>query len=389
MAYTKSQFRRYLVRRHHLTDDTALPGLDEIPALVQSLGCIQYDPLDPVGRNADLVLQSRFPKYKKGDLSAYLYEQRLLFDVWDKNMAIAHVADWPYYARTRAVYEPYAAQYRDHVAHAQRALDSAESLSSADLAFAAEEIDAPWMYGKNSASKSILELMFFSGRAAVHSKSGSRRFFCATEKHIPAEHLETPDPNTTDAEFYNWFVLRRIQSVGALPARASDAFLGLIDRFKAKDRERAFSSLLESERITEIDVAGLAEPLYIPTENINMLIGADLPVKNKAARFIAPLDNLIWDRRLIADLFDFDYRWEVYVPAAKRKYGYYVLPVLCNDAFTARIELATDNAKETLLVRGFWPEPTFKKAHRSMVLRALERFKLYNRCRDIEYLCEV
>jgi hypothetical protein len=72
------------------------------------------------------------------------------------------------------------------------------------------------------------------------------------------------------------------------------------------------------------------------------------------ASFIAPLDNLIWDRRLILELFDFNYTWEVYKPASKRDYGYYVLPVLCGDQFIARWEPRREAGG--IIVRGWWWE---------------------------------
>jgi uncharacterized protein YcaQ len=74
------------------------------------------------------------------------------------------------------------------------------------------------------------------------------------------------------------------------------------------------------------------------------------------AAVIAPLDNILWDRRLLLELYGFDYRWEVYVPGPKRRYGYYVLPVLCGDRFVARIDPAFDRASRTFVVQNWWWE---------------------------------
>ena len=72
---------------------------------------------------------------------------------------------------------------------------------------------------------------------------------------------------------------------------------------------------------------------------------------------LAPLDNMIWDRRLIKEVFDFDYRWEVYKPLSERQYGYYVLPVMCGNQFVARFEPGLDKKKQELIIKNWWWEP--------------------------------
>ncbi len=78
---------------------------------------------------------------------------------------------------------------------------------------------------------------------------------------------------------------------------------------------------------------------------------------SKRATIIAPLDNLLWDRRLVKELFDFDYRWEVYKPENERTYGYYVLPVLYGDRFVARFEPGRDKKRDALVIKNWWWEP--------------------------------
>jgi len=88
----------------HLCDNTALESTENIIDYISKVGCIQYDPLDVVGRNPDLVLQARFSLYKKGDIEKYLYSDRVLFYVWDKNMSICPISDWAYFGRYRKKY---------------------------------------------------------------------------------------------------------------------------------------------------------------------------------------------------------------------------------------------------------------------------------------------
>lgn len=105
----------------------------------------------------------------------------------------------------------------------------------------------------------------------------------------------------------------------------------------------------------------------------------------KRCEFIAPLDNLMWDRKLIQALFGFDYKWEIYTPADKRRYGHYVLPVIYGDRFIGRIEASADTKKQTLLVKNIWLEPDVKRTKRmdEAIDAAIRRFSLFNQCKDI------
>jgi uncharacterized protein YcaQ len=109
--------------------------------------------------------------------------------------------------------------------------------------------------------------------------------------------------------------------------------------------------------LLHIEVGGLAQPCYIRSQDKatldSVLRDDDVPLH---ASIIAPLDNLIWDRRFIEALFDFSYVWEVYKPVAQREYGYYVLPVLYGDRFVARFEPGRDKKREALTIQNWWWE---------------------------------
>jgi len=91
------------------------------------------------------------------------------------------------------------------------------------------------------------------------------------------------------------------------------------------------------------------------------------PVTNeKCARLLAPLDGMLWDRKLIAALFGFSYKWEIYTPEPQRRYGYYVLPVLYNEGFIGRIEPVCDRTADALVVRRFWPEAGVRLSDRQL-----------------------
>jgi uncharacterized protein len=130
---------------------------------------------------------------------------------------------------------------------------------------------------------------------------------------------------------------------------------------KSKERNSAFARLLDRGLIIEVQVEGLKYNLFMRAQEEEILknVLEQKSIKPRAS-IIAPLDNMLWDRKLIQELFDFEYRWEVYKPAAQRKYGYYVLPILYGNCFVARFEPVLDKENNKLVIKNWWWEPGVK-----------------------------
>lgn len=385
--YKKQQICNYLIEYQHLSDDSKLQNTDSIVEYIRKVGCIQYDPLNVVGRNPDLVLQSRCSRYQKGDIEKYLYIDRVLFDVWDKNMSICAVSDWPYFERYREIYLHWCNEHKDTIDKITEHLQLNDFACSSDFDFD-EKVD--WHYGPQRLAKAALECMCYAGLAVVHHKKGTRRCYCLSDKYISEKYFTMPKPDNTDEEYFKWVVLRRINSIGVLWNRHSDAWLG-INGLKSEQRNRAFDALINEGKISEITVDGMKHALYIATENLELLQSSiNKPIKSGYARMLAPLDNLLWDRKMIIELFDFEYKWEVYTPIVERKYGYYVLPILCDNKLIARIEMETDKKSKTLIVKNFWAQDEMDiSKYRNNIISGINRFKEYNLCDKVEICCSI
>lgn len=385
-VYEKEQICKYLVRYQHLCDDTILENTDSIVEYISKVGCIQYDPLNVVGRNPDLVLQSRCKGYQKGDIDKYLYEDRVLFDVWDKNMAICAISDWPYFERHRKEYLNWCDEHKDTIDKIIQYLLVNDFACSSDFEF---EEKVAWHYGPQRLAKAALESMCYAGLAVVHHKNGTRRYYCLSEKFVLEKYFKMQGPNNIEGEYFKWFVLRRINSIGILWNRSSDAWLGI--GLKSQERISAFNALLNEGKICEINVAGMKHALYIATENLELLqTSINDASESSYARIIAPLDNILWDRKMITELFGFEYKWEVYTPIAERKYGYYILPLLCDNKFIGRIEMETDKKSKTLRVKKFWAEDKmYVSKYRNNIISGINRFTEYNLCDKVEFCCNI
>lgn len=361
ITVTKQQACRFLLAYQGLDAKRAFAGKQGILDYIQRAGCIQFDPLNIVGHNHELVLQARIRGFNPGQLQQLLYEERSLIDGWDKNMSIYRTEDWPYFSRQREAARRSLGSsekpINDVLPQIRREIEQRGPLSSSDLDYG-RRVD--WFWAPTSISRAALESMYFWGELIIHHKSYTRRIYDFAYRHIPEELLSVPDPNATEEAYFAWYVLRRIGSMGLLWNRAGDAWLG-IDGLKSAERNEAFKRLTEDEKIIRVKVEGIGHPMYIQSGYRGLLeeITAGTPTARRAV-ILAPLDNLLWDRKLIKELFCFDYRWEVYKPAAERSYGYYVLPVLYGDRFVARFEPGRDKKTGRIIIKNWWWEPGVK-----------------------------
>ncbi len=357
MKITKDQAKHFLLLHHKLVNPRSLKGKDGILKYISQVGCIQYDPLDTVGYNPYLVLQSRIKNFKPELLTALLYHDRRLLDGWDKNMAIYLIDDWPFFSRFRKdAYKRYgdkAEPITKILSKVRNELSKKGPLSSIDLKF---DTKVDWGWAPTRAARAALESMYFWGELIIHHKIGTRKVYDFTKKHIPEELISMIDPNDTDEKYFEWNVKRRIGAVGLLWSRGSDAWLG-IKGMKTKERSEAIMSLERKGEIIQIEVEDINYSFYIRKEDMKIMnkVIEGIVIKPQAA-FIAPLDNILWDRKLIKELFGFEYIWEVYKPISQRRYGYYVLPVIYGDRFIARFEPKFNKKTGILQIINWWWE---------------------------------
>jgi hypothetical protein len=390
---TRSQARLFLLLKHGLIGPYRFIGRQGILDFVKQAGCIQFDPIDICGRNAELVLQSRVKDFDKSMLDDLLYRDRLLLDYFDKNLAIIDIRDWPHFSRMRERLQQsglHLAQINGIATDLKALIHDKGFVCSKDVGY---EEKVHWYWGpQTKLARAALESLYFRGDLVIHHKKGSVKYYALADEWLPADLLTEPDPCHSDHEHRVWRVLRRIGAVGLIWNKPSDAWLS-IDGLNAAERNLVFADLLESDQIRSVHVEGIKDRLYYQTPDqilLDRLLDGQIESAKLEPRteLLAPLDNLLWDRRLIKTLFDFDYKWEVYTPPDQRKFGYYVLPLLVGDRFVGRAELVNDRKNQCLIVKDLWPEPD--AGDRQTLLQStgfmacIGRFATFNRCDSIE-----
>ncbi len=379
---TREQARRFILRRQGLTGEYRYHGTQGVIDFTRAAGCVQYDPVDVCGRSPELTYLSRVKDYKSEYMYAALYDQRALVDYFDKNLCILPAEDYPCFARTRAYHQsPERRSYEivERIAPQVRAF-----LREHGPAFSEDLPDmgrADWYWSSTTAARAAMESMYFRGELCVHHKEGTRRCFDFAENCLPGEIIAAPDPYPDDDDHRAYLLYRRIGAAGMLWNRRSDAHLCIPD-FSAKNREKAYRQLLDAGKIVPVKIEGLKDGFYLQSADEPLLEACCSAQYAPRTELIAPLDSFLWDRKQIEALFDFSYTWEIYTPAEKRRYGYYVLPVLQGEELVGRIECVRDKKAGELQVRAFWPEKAYDRA----ALRgALERLMRLNGMKKLRF----
>lgn len=371
--------KRFILNKQGLSGGYKFFGSDGIMKFIKQAGCVQYDPIDSCGRSHSLALLSRIENYSDDLLFDLLYKDRRLFDWYDKNMSICLLSDWSYFKGNRDWSKQNGRSIDEVNAVADEVLDFIDKngpVTSSDLEF---DYKIDWSWAPTTFSRAVLDTLYLQGLVIIHSKKGTRKSYDIASKHIPKHILDADDPNITKDNRDKWHILRRMGSVGLLWRRGVGPYLGT--GLKAKDRQKPLDELCEAGLIKAVRVEGFKEPLYYKAEDEHIFDNV-FSDEEKRTEFIAPLDNMIWDRQFIEILFDFHYRWEIYTPIVKRKYGYYTLPILHGDKFIGRIEPVRNRKKKVIDVKNIWWEDGVTPDADIMdgVNKALVRLAEYNGC---------
>ena len=382
--------RNFLINYQNLNKNGNLKGSAGVIEYMQKVRCIQYDPLDVVGRNADLVLQSRVANYRSEVLFDLLYKERMLYDAPDKMISIIPTEDYPSMTRIR---QKTVEQLKDILTWrnslaALELLDEIKEYIRENGPLPANKINIgehaeSGKWGHKKLSSAALDYLYHSGVLGISSKLKTHKVYDLSERLFSKEILGAKDPFKTDYDFAKWYIKRRIGAVGLVWNKNGGTWLGFYVQ-DTKLRTQVLKELVEEAELIELSIEGSKETFYIRKED-EALLGK--PAKKNVALFIAPLDNLIWDRGLIKELFDFEYTWEVYTPAAKRKFGYYVLPVLYKNQFIARFEPEPNRGKTPLQIKNWWWEPDIKITE-EMISAISDSFERFSRFLGVEMMEE-
>ena len=361
MKVTAEAARRFLAAHHLLAPARSLAGGPEaVLEVFRRFGSIQFDPLAVAGRNHDLVLHARVADYDPAwcDL---LYERREIFEAVNKGLALVPTEELPWFRTT--IYRSPPRVLAEHAEVAERVVERIRAegpLTSLD--FERERgSTVDWFGAPTNVVRAVLEACSVTGVLGLARREGNRRYYDLAERLLPADVLarDVPLHEQLRHRMHSRYRAHGLLGVGA----AGDVFQGLgpakphAERPELAGRTALREELVESGELVRVAVEGLRGPRFVLRDEAGLLAAPPEPPASVA--FLPPMDPLMWDRSLLKPLYDFDWVWEVFTPEPKRRWGYYVLPILFRDRFVGRIEPRIDRDDGRVRVVGLWWEEGF------------------------------
>ena len=367
--------RRLFLQRHCLTGDSpGAPGVTGVGALIDQLGFVQIDSVNTVERAHHMIMGARRPSYRQANLATLMEQRRGLFEHWTHDASYIPMAFYPYW---RFRFE------RDRVRLAERwkkwrrdgfeqtcdeALDHVAKngpVMARDLGDGEARGNQGWWDWHPS--KTALEYLWRTGALAVKQRRGFQKVFDLSERVIPPDILgATPSPEET----VDWAAASAIGRLGFATSGEISAFWDTISPAHAK----TWAAEHLGDDLIEIDVEGATGVIRRCFARTSVLADAETaPEAPAGVRILSPFDPALRDRKRAEWLFGFRYRIEIFVPEAKRQYGYYVFPVLEGDRLIGRIDMKRVDGR--IDVRAFWPEAGVRmgKGRTAKLARAVDR----------------
>jgi uncharacterized protein YcaQ len=358
---TAETARRFLVARHFLAPARSLAGgPDAVLEVFRRLGSIQFDPIAVAGRSHDLVLHARVAAYDPAWCTE-LFERREISEAYNKGLSLVPASEFPWFRgiASRAPLQTLA----ENAEVAERVLERirAEGALSA-LDFETERGPTKdWFGMPTNAVRAVLEAHAVTGALGLARRDGNRRYYDLLERLLPADLLAQDVPLQ---EQLRHKLLSRYRAHGLLGAGgAGDAFNGLGPakpdprRPDLPGRDTMREELVALGELVPVEVEGMRGKRFVVRGEVELLEAPPEPASSVA--FLSPFDALIWDRRFLGSLFGFDYVWELFLPPAKRRWGWYVLPIVFRDRFVGRIEPRIERADARVDVLDVWWEEGF------------------------------
>jgi len=364
-----AQARRVALAAQGFTDPapTGVPTRRHLRRVLDRVGLIQIDSVNVLQRAHYLPLYSRLGPYPTELLNRAAYQPpRELFEYWGHEASLIPVALHPALRWRMAQARRHAWGRMRRIAEEQPGLVAwvfDEVRANGPLTAAEIEHDVPRQtgdWGWNwSAVKTALEFLFWAGEVTSATRTGSfARCYDLPERVLPPAVLATPTP--APAEAYRQLVEVAARALGV----AAEPELRDYFRLPATAARQAVAELVEAGALRPVRVQDWPQPAYLH-------VTARLPRRVRAATLVSPFDPLIWQRSRAERLFGLSYRIEIYVPAPRRVHGYYVLPFLHGDRFTARVDLKADRRAGVLRVPAAWAEPATSSAELGETAMAL------------------
>jgi hypothetical protein len=336
----------------------ARAGLAHVRATVARLSAIQIDSVNVLARAHYLPTFSRYGPYPMSALDDLAHRRRELFEYWGHAACFLPVELYPFMRwRMNSQIEGWAGidrKTKDFIEAVYREVAEHGPMSAGEISIGGKRTGTWWGW---SEGKRAIELLVAQGRVAVAGRRNFERLYDLSERVLPKAVLEASPVADRDAK--KELLVRAARAMGVGTAKDIAQYFHVDawwDRSSVNGRRPLakthllFDELVEAGRLERVRVEGWKQPAFV-------VPGVRIPRSVDARAIVSPFDPVLWERTWTNAVFGFEYQIEIYVPAPKRIYGYYVLPFLGGDRFAARVDLKADRKTSTLIVHAAYLEP--------------------------------
>ena len=338
----------------------------EVEETIRRLSCVQLDSITAVERSHRIALGSRVGDYPRETVSRLLREGRI-FEYWAHEACLIPVEEWPLFRLRMTRHHPWrgdvTAQHPELAAEIVSAIRERGALTSRD--FEGQGGGGMWNW---KPAKQVLESLWNAGELVIAGRvSGFQRLYDLAERVIPRELLDAPVPDAAARD--RELTLRAVHARGALTEA------GIVEHWRFRG-----GTARVRPHVDALVAAGTLERMRVEDGGADVIVPAGVdpaPPRPAAATLLSPFDNLLWDRAFARRVLGFDHLIEVYKPQPQRQFGYYVLPLLWRDRIAGRVDLKTERAEGSLVVKAFHREPGIRRstALDDVLERALDRLR--------------
>jgi len=382
--------RRLFLHRHALAEaPTGAASGAALADLIRRIGFVQIDSINTLARAHHMILFSRRQSYKPQALKTLLETDRALWEHWTHDASILPIGYHPIWQhrfdrnaqRMQANWKKWFREgYEDQLETILRRVQADGPVSTSDVG--QDEVRGKGGWWDWHPSKTALEWLWQTGQLAISRRDGFQKVYDLPERVIPAPH-RSPPPD--EPSMIDWANSTALDNLGFADAAELRAYWHTLRPEEAKAWAKA---ALARGEIIEVDVEGAAGQLkrsYARPDVLEQATAAPEPTNR--LRLLSPFDPALRDRNRAEFLFGFFYRIEVFVPEAKRQYGYYVFPLLEADRLIGRIDVKAFRDESVLRVKGFWPEAGVKltAARKTKLDAELSRWAAFAGCDRVDY----
>lgn len=381
--------RIFLDRQGLITPPTTRQSKTDLLTLIDKLGFVQLDSISTVERAHHMTLFARNQTYKRQHFETLLHDDRALFENWTHDASVIPTRFFPHWQRrferdTETLRSKWQKSRRKGFEDILNEVIGHITANGPVMSrtFSAEHKKESAGWWNWHPSKTALEYLWRTGHLCVTRREAFQKVYDLTERVIPAEHQ---GPTSSDEALVDWCCRSALERLGFATPGELAAFWGIIPAAEAQAWARSNAGLA-IPRIETQSADGSAPKPCLAHPSILSLSEPELRPPPRL-RVISPFDPVVRDRKRLQRLFNFNYRIEVFVPAPKRTYGYYVFPLLEGDCFVGRIDMKRDTKTSTLNVTNVWWEPGIKPstARLAKLDAELTRIARFVGCDAIEF----